>query len=630
MSNLLSNGSNSLLAFQRALTTTSHNISNVNTDGYSRQRVELQAAVPERHRNGFIGNGVRVSNVERLSDQFATSRVLQSTSVHEQHNTHHILATRLDNLVADNSLSLTPAFNDFFSSVQDANANPSSAASRGVLVSNASHLASRFQSLQNQLDNAQLEVNERTVAAVTDINELANGIAELNERITSIRGNPQSALPNDILDQRDLLLSRLAAQVDINTLEQENGAVNVYTGNGIGLVVDNQSQALRTSRGSATTERLQIEYSHGNTWINVTNRLQGGALGGLKDFENQTLIPGMNQLGQLALSFGNAVNQQHALGIDLNGNPGLDLFSVSDPTTVSSTNNTGNADVSATFADISLIQASEYSLRFTGSDYVVTRLADGEQTIGALPISLDGMDISITGTPVAGDTFTLSPTRRAAASFESLITDTESLALSSPIRTTTDLGNLSNARIADPTITNINDPQFGTAIDMVFVSDSAFNIVDAATGAVLANNVAYSSTVPIQYNGWEVTITGNPVTGDKFSALPNATARGNNSNGIAIANIQSANTINGVSTFNDAYASMVSRIGGQTRTLQTRSDALNNIRLDSIERQQSVSGVNLDEEAINLTRYEQAYQASAQVIATADTLFQTILGALRR
>ena len=630
MSDLLGTGANSLLAFQRALTTTSHNIANLNTEGYSRQRVNLQALPPTYHRNGYVGNGVRVTGVERLSEQFATSRIMQTTSSHSQQETHLKLSSRIDSLVSDQSLSLTPAINSFFNSLQDVNANPTSLASREVLLTHSDNIASRFRSMQLQLDSTQTEVNQNMSAAVSEINELASGIAELNDRIGSNGYNLFGTEPNDLLDQRDLLLTRLSEQVDINTLEQDDGAVNVFMGNGVALVVGLQSRTLRTSINPIDSDRLQVELSQGTDWLDISGRLHGGAIGGLMEFESQTLTPAMNRLGQLALNLSNMLNEQHALGIDLNGDQGNDLFTLNEPVAVSSEKNTGTASINAVFSNVDLVQASEYSVRYTGSDYVITRRSDGEETASALPLTLDGMDISIIGSANAGDTFRISPTRRSAAAIESLVRDPKQIALSSPLRSMSQISNLSDASIGQVNITDINDPGFQAPIDIIFVSESAFNIVDATSGTVLSSNVAYSATTPVQFNGWSANITGSPSSGDIFNVVPNNTAQGNNANGLAIANIQSATTADGTSTLNDNYSSMVSRIGAQTRSLQTRTEALNNVRLDSIERMQAVSGVNLDEEAINLTRYEQAYQASAQIIATADTLFQTLLGVVAR
>ncbi len=630
MSDLLNNGSNSLLAFQRALTTTSHNIANLNTDGYSRQRVDLEALNPSQTSTGFVGNGVRAVGIERLHDQFAMTQVLQSTSAHAQHDTHHLLASRIDNLVADDALSLTPVLNDFFNAIQDVNGNPTSSAAREVFVGSTDAVASRLRALQLQLDNTQEEVNQRTSASVDEVNLLALDVAELNQRIVSGGTKNRGTQANDLLDQRDLLISKLSEHVDINRLEQDDGSVNVFMANGVGLVIGNRASELRTTANSLSSDRTQIEISHGNGWQNITPRLSGGTIGGLLEFDSQTLNPAMNRLGAIALQFANGMNTQHAQGVDLNGNPGSDIFSVNEPNVSANAKNSGSGTLSSSFTDISLVQATEYNVRYTGSDFTITRLSDQTQTSSSLPLTLDGMQINFSGAPAAGDTFRISPTRRAAASTQSMLNGADSIALSSPLRSSGEIGNLSDASVSSPIVDDINNPALRDNIDIRFSSNTSFDIVDSTSGAVLSAGVSYTPGVEIIYNGWQVGINGSPQTGDVFSVASNNSAQGNNANGLAMAAMQTEPGINSQSTYNEEYSALVSRVGEQTRTLQTRSEALDTMRLDAIDRQQAVSGVNLDEEAVNLTRYEQAYQASAQIISTADTLFQTLLGVVRR
>ncbi len=630
MTDLLRNGSNSLQAFQRALTTTSHNIANLNTEGYSRQRVELEAVSPSKTSNGFVGNGVRAVGVERLHDQFAVAQIIQSTSAHAHQDTQYQLTSRIDNLVADDALSLTPVLNDFFTAIEDVNSNPSSSAAREIFLSSTEGVASRLQALQSQLDNSQEEVNLRTNAAVNEINQYATEVAELNQRIISTGFHSGGTEVNDLLDKRDLLIKKISEFVDITKLEQDDGSASIFMGNGVGLVIGGHVSELRTTANSLSSDQTQIEISYGNSWQNVTPRLSGGVIGGLLEFQNQTLKPSMNELGLIALQFANSMNTQNAQGVDLNGNPGSDMFSVSEPNVTANDQNSGSATISSTFTDISQVEATEYDVQYTGTDFLITRLSDQTQTSSTMPLTLDGMQISFSGVPASGDTFRISPVRRAAAGIESVLNNADSLALSSPISSSGDVSNLSDASVSDPQVNDIDNPALQNNVDIRFNTDTTFDLVDGNTGTVLSAGNTYAPNTAISYNGWQVNIDGAPQAGDEFSIQANNTAQGNNSNGLAIAALQISPEMTGGTSFNDAYSTLVSRVGGQTRSSQTRSEALDHIRLDAIERQQSVSGVNLDEEAINLTRYEQSYQASAQIISTADTIFQTMLGVVAR
>ena len=629
MTDILNTGKSALFAFQRALSTTSHNIANVNTEGYSRQRVSFESANITDEANRFIGSGVRIGDIERIHDQFATSRVNSATSEHAQELTHYSMASRLDNLVATEGISVSPAINELFNSLQDANTNASSIASRGIVVDKTELLAQRFQTLQSQLDDTQIETNARIRAAVDSVNQYSTAIAEINTQVLSLSSSTQQHTANDLLDKRDQLVQQLSDQIEVSTVTQNNGTMNVYMGKGVRLVVGSTAETIKAVPDDTYPDRLQIRLGDGDGEISLQSKIQGGEIGGLSEFTTKTLYPAMQALGQLSLVMADALNTQHAKGVDMNGENGTALFTTPEPEVYSSIRNSGTGIMTATIDDVAALAPSDYLLRYDGATFTATRTTDGAQTSGAIPLDLDGMSLSVTGTPVAGDTFIVSATTRAAGFMESVISDPSKLALADQLTTVSDIANVGEARISsavvvDPTSAALKDP-----INLVFNSDSTLNIVDANSGATLSANVPYLSGETISANGWEVAISGNARSGDVHRIQNNATGRGNNVNGLALANLQMADLVEGNKSFTDAYGAMVSHVGTQTNTAQTRASALESLKENAIFRQQSTQGVSLDEEAIDLTKYQQAYQASAQIISTADTLFQSILGAMR-
>ncbi|MEE9320414.1 MAG: flagellar hook-associated protein FlgK [Granulosicoccus sp.] len=630
MGSILSNGVTGLLAFQRALNTTSQNIANVNTEGYSRQRVDLESIVTNPHIRHQSGSGVRITGVERVHDEFATTQMLHTNSLHTRQDTHLNLASRVDYLMADDALSMTPQLNNFFSALQDANGDPASPASREIVLEQAEQLVNRFNGMQQELDGLQHEVNDRLQENISDVNEIASSISELNRRIVASRGSMQGGTPNELMDQRDKLINQLSSLVRVQTSDQEDGARNIFVGNGVALVVGTNVQQLRTSQDPVFAERLQIEVGSNNNWQQIGIQLQGGSIGGLRDFERDTLNPAKHQLGRLALTFADQLNQQHAMGRDLQGNAGTALFSVATPEISESEKNTGNGVITASIADTGALQASDYLLRYDGASFRTTRLSDGQQFNSPAPLNIDGLDITLSGTPAAGDTFLVSATGHAAAAIDSTLSQADLLALASPLATSSDLNNLGKARINPVRVLDATNTAFLDPVEIVFSADDRFDVIDTATGTTLGSNILYEPGTPVQFNGWEISIDGSASAGDTHKVVPDSAGNGSNNNGLALAELQNTSMINGTQTLNDAYGSLVSQMGGRTRTLQTRSDALETLKTEAYDRLQSVQGVSLDEEAVNLTRYQQAFQASAQVIAMADTLFQTILGAVAR
>ena len=629
MTDILNTGKSALFAFQRALSTTSNNIANVDTEGYSRQRVDLEAVSGDRLNYIDVGRGVRIANIERIHDRFATAQVNNATSNFAQQDTHHLMASRIDNLMADPALSISPAVSDFFNALQDANNDPSSTAYRTVVLDSAEKLAQRFQTMQRQLDATQTEVNDRTRDAISEVDSLAKNIADINHRIITVSGSTTVRTSNELKDQRDQLIKELSSYIDVETVEQDNGALNVFIGKGISLVVDGGAQELTAVKDDIYPDRLKIEIGNDTLKQNISPRLQGGEIGGLNEFSLTTLHPAMNEIGRLAVVMSDQLNQQHGRGLDLNGDPGEALFSQPQAQAFSSDRNAGSGSISASIEDATLVKASDYFLRFDGTNMTVTRTSDGVESSGPLPLSLDGLTINMAGSPVAGDTFVLSPTGRASGSFVSQLTDPDKLALGGRLSTSSQIGNLGESRISEATVLDHNAVSLTDPVDLVFTTDATFDVIDVNSGATLLAGVAYTEGTELQINGWQVSLNGQAQAGDSHRVEPNTQGRGNNSNGLGLNDLQLALTVEGNSTFNDAYGALVSRVGASTRTAETRSSAFQSLLDSAIDRQQSAQGVNLDEEAVNLTRYQQAYQASAKIIATADTLFQSILGAVR-
>ncbi|MFK7854218.1 MAG: flagellar hook-associated protein FlgK [Granulosicoccus sp.] len=629
MTDILNTGKSALFAFQRALSTTSNNIANVDTEGYSRQRVDLEAVSGDRLTHIEVGRGVRIANIERIHDQFATAQVNHATSSFAHQDTHHLMASRIDNLMADPALSVSPAVTDFFNALQDANNDPSSLAYRTVVLDSADKLAQRFQTMQTQLDSAQTEVNDRTRDAVSQVSSLAKNIADINHRIITVNGSNTVRASNELKDQRDQLIKELSSLIDVDTVEDDSGALNVFIGKGISLVVAGRAQELSAVKDDIYPDRLKIEIGDDNLKQNISPRLQGGEIGGLNEFSVTTLHPAMSEIGRLAVVFADQLNTQHAKGLDLNGDAGDILFTEPLPQAFSSDRNTGTGSIDVTIDDTSLLKASDYLLRFDGTNLTAIRSSDGVESSGPLPFTLDGMTVNIIGAPAAGDTYVLSPTGRASGSFSSALNDPNKLALGGLLSTTTAIANLGESKVSEATILDHSAVSLNDPVDLVFTSDSTFDVVDVNSGATIVAGAAYTEGTLVQINGWQVSLDGKALTGDTHRIEPNTQGRGNNSNGQSLNDLQLALTVEGNSTFNDAYGALVSSVGASTRTAETRSSALESLLDSAVERQQSAQGVNLDEEAVNLTRYQQAYQASAKIIATADTLFQSILGAVR-
>ena len=619
MTDLLSTGISGLLASQLALNTTGHNISNVNTAGYSRQDVMFGARSPDLLGNSWIGTGVNVEGVRRLYDLFLTNQVRDATGAQSRLATFSDLASRVDNLLADSSAGLQPSLDSFFASVNDLASRPADTPTRQALLGQANALTNRLHTLSSQLSSLDRETDQRIGDEVTQINTLSQGIANINAQIQRSGGQP----PNDLLDKRDELVRQLATHVGVKVTPQDGNMINVTTGNGQALVLGTQTQSLKTVTNAFDPSRHDVATADGSV---ISSQISGGALGGILDFRRDMLDPARNALGRSAVALADAVNAQHRSGMDLNGDLGGDFFTTTTPAVFSNRNNTGSASISADFGDVSQLTTSDYTMRYDGSAWSLTR-SDGSAVAmtgsgtATDPFVADGLTFQVSGSASAGDSFLIRPTANAAAGTNVAITDVRDIAAASPVAATAAGTNTGSGAIGGITVTDATDANLLQPVAITFTSANTYQINGSGS-------YTFTPGTPIAANGWSLNLSGAPEPGDTFNVSANTSGVGDNTNALALAGIADKAVLDGgTSTLSNAYAQLVSQVGIDAQQATTGLDAQTALLNQSIASQQNVSGVNLDEEAANLVRYQQSYQAAAQVIAVAGTLFDTLLSA---
>jgi flagellar hook-associated protein 1 FlgK len=648
----LGNAISGLLAFQRGLSVTSHNISNVNTPGYSRQRVELTARTPTAFAGGFIGNGVQTTAIQRVYDDFLTRQLQSGTSAQTGLATYHSFAARVDSLLGDPDAGLTPALQSFFAAVQTVANDPSSLAARQVLMSEAESLADRFHYLDQGLADTGRNVNTFIGSTVADINQYATAIADMNGQIVLARGQSGGQAPNDLLDQRDELVRKLSELVSASTLQQDDGSINVFIGSGQTLVVGNQTQSLVAVANEYDPTRYEIGYQAGAGTINVTSQLSGGQLGGVLAFRAEVLDPARNALGRIALAVSAQVNAQHALGQDLNGNLGANFFvpiNASSPNAAASSLNSGGGAVGVTVSNPSALKTADYLLAYDGANYTVTRLTDNATIYSGAPfpatLAGEGLNLSLSGAPAAGDRFLISPTRAAAGDIGVAIGDPRLVAAAAPIRTAATVGNTGSGSIGAGTVSTVSGLPLAAGngnMTLTFAGDNGTGVpgfvVSDGSGTIgaLDYNPATESagknfTLPPPFAGIAFGVSGVPVAGDTFTVMDNTSGQGDNRNALLLGALPTQLKLDGgTASYTDAYGSLTAEVGTRTRSAENNAGVQKTLLDQATAARESVSGVNLDEEAANMLRFQQAYQAAAQMIGVADTLFQTLIVTLRR
>ncbi len=643
---LLSIGKSGLLAAQTGLATTGHNITNANVLGYNRQVVVQSTTQPIQTGEGFLGTGTEVAQIKRVYDDFLNRQLLGAQTNQAQLDTYFNQVSQIDNLLADTTVGLGPALQSFFSGVQNANSNPQSTAARQAMLSAAESLASRFNGLSSRMKELNEGVNTGVAASVNEINSFARRIAEMNNTIAGLSVDP-SALPSDLMDQRDALIAEMNKQVKVTVMPAENNMLNVSFGTGQPLVIGNRSQELATAPSPSDPERIVVGYrTQGGTFSQLPDSvLTGGQLGGLIDFRNSGLDVANANLGKIAAGLADAFNDQHKLGIDLDGNLGGNFFKDIHAYVGYDTRNSPSSTVKidAVVVDAAKLTTSDYDINYNGTDFIVTRASDGVTTTIApypqtQPQVIDGVAFSITGAAGGPDHFLVRPTYNAAQDFGVELKDRNKIALGAPISTSVPTANTGTGKISAGAVnSNYLLPGNQLAAPVTLTYNSATNqltgfptAVDVTVNGVTTNYpagtpVPYTAGAKMTFQGIEIEISGNPANNDKFTISPGSGV-GDARNGVLLAGLQTKNILDdGHATFQTSYAQMVNFVGNKTREVQIAGAAADTTVEQAQAARDSVSGVNLDEEASNLLRYQQAYQASGKVIQVASELFDTLL-----
>jgi flagellar hook-associated protein 1 FlgK len=654
MAGLLNIGVSGLLAYQTSLNTISQNIANVNTPGYSRQTTQLQATLPQAYGFGFTGTGVEVASITRVYDAYLENNMRGTTSTQAEFETFYTLASQLDNVMADADVGMSSALQRFFNAVQDVADSPADPTARQVLLNEGEQLAGQFNELSTWVENTRRYVNSQMTTGVGDINRITQSIAELNQRIVLDQGRAGGQPANDLLDQRDALILELSRYVSVNTLQQDDGAINVLVGKGQALVIGSNATRLETFIEAGDPNKLGIAMQGGGgTLIPITDQMTGGILGGAMNFRDRLLNQSSNSLGLTAIGMAEFFNQQQRQGMDISGMLGVDFFSMAQPQVLAINGTAGN--VTAAFDDVGQLTNLDYTLQFNAGVWNLTRNDTGQAVAmagsgtAADPFIVDGLSIEVTAAPVNGETYEIRPTRNGARDIEMILGSSEQIAAAAPVRSLSAPANTGSGSISAGVITDINNAalqsppgQLTPPLLVQFTAGNSYDIYDNSNPAapvLLEAGIAYDPTTggvifPTPGGldfGYQMQLNGAPVAGDEFTTEYNSGGVGDNRNALALAALSINKVLaGGTTSVTDSYRNLVVDVGISTRQSELNSIAQKRVLDQVTASHDSKSGVNLDEEAANLVRFQQAYQAAAQVVATANSLFDTLLNAVRR
>lgn len=651
-------------ANSQLLQTTSKNIANVNTEGYVRERTEFTT---------MIDNQVGRGETYRLLNEFAQKQLNRDTSSKAFFDQFVTEASRMDSLFSEESNSVSTSVNSFFNNIQESLNQPSSNVARSLVMTDAQNLIDQMDRLSGIVSEQKAVVNEQLEIFSEEANNLIQSISELNSQIVAVDGTDRESLSSSLYNERDKAIRDLSELIDIETLDGSNGEKQVYLGTGEALVMENGTFNLFSLTGDPdpSFQELKLDVNGGKAVpLEVDTGKLKGKIGGLLSFRDDILVPAHNQLGQMGLALADAFNQQNHLGMTANGEMGGDIFAIPSTNGLAYQANTGNASMTATVEAGfgSSLPASDFVISYTSPTTVEIQAVDNKgEPIGAVTTAdvvggvIDsstitpaggesfGLELNVSGTANVGDKFMVKLNSHASGNLELATNRPEDLALASPIRTANDINNTSDASISAGTVTDAG--YFGSPVSLpngsITISKTAepdeYTVSDGVNtetfnGTPSLKNVLSAAGGNFVNYGFDFDIEGTPALGDTFTVEANEGGIDDNRNGLLLADIQNSNIVrrnvdgsadNNHQTVNQAYTGLVSDIGVVTGQAQTNGAAFTALAEQSEAWYESLSGVNLDEEAANLLRFQQSYAASAQVLATARSVFDTLLSAAR-
>lgn len=643
---LLNVGTRALVANQIALQTTGNNIANVSTPGYSRQSVAL-ATVPGQYTgSGYIGQGVDVRTILRNQNELLTRQAAAAGSVQSSDQARSERLNQLQDIFSGGTSGLGASINDMMNALSDVVSAPTDLTARTLALTRMDETATRLRSSADRISEMQGSLTGELNNSVDAINNLATQIANVNNEVAKATGRGQS--PNDLLDQRDQLIRDLNQYIQTTQIPADDGSVGVFIGGSQPLVLGSTSPPVVIDNATSTPGSGQLKLFFAPVGAPRTemdeNLLGGGSVSGLLRFNNSDLSEGRNLLGRMAMAIGMTMNDQHNLGLTLDGNLGSDLFSV--PTSMPGYT-AGVAAGTVAFTTPTAFAASDYEVRFTTPPAgQVVRLSDGKATSFTTLANLssqtiDGLTFNMTAAGNAGERVLFKPFSSAASNIESLVHSPRDLAVANPINAAMGPTNSGSLQLAKLTATGVPNPPGFTAppptgVVLTFTAGppSTYGVTGSTSPASGTTGLPYTSGQAINIDGWQVTLQGTPATGDTLTVGDATDAQygdyytRNAGNATALLALRDVTMFDGA-TLSDGYAGAIAQVGTRTQSANFAAELSSTIATNLERDRTAVSGVNLDEEAARLIQYQQAYQASAKMIQIAQSVFDTLLSISR-
>ncbi|KAB0491401.1 flagellar hook-associated protein FlgK [Pseudomonas psychrophila] len=675
MASLINIGMSGLNASQGALATVGNNIANANTSGYSRQQIVQGSGASQQVGGVFIGTGTTLADVRRVYNSYLDAQLQTTTSLNGDAQAYLDQIGTVDKLLSDKNTGVSAALSSFFSSLQTSAAAPGDMSARQLLLTSAQTLSNRFNSISSQLNQQNEGINSQLDTLTSMVNQHTATIASLNKQIA--QATTAGNTPNNLLDARNEAVRTLNELVGVTVQEHDN-VYDITLGTGQTLVQGSTSNTLSAVPGQVDKSQFSIQINYQQSSSDVTSVLSGGKIGGLLRYRDDVLAPAINDLGRTAIVVADAINKQLGQGLDANGEFGSSMFNninsekaITQRSLAATGNSAGSSNLNVSISDSSQLTAYDYKVTLTSATEYTVQRSDGQDAKGPFKLGdkqvIDGFTLQLPkdGAVAAGDTFKVSPTRSGASNIGVQMTDANKLAFAGPLVAGAGGSNSGTGAVGGLSLSSVLDIYGGvdlgksqSDIEGAMPVRIAFDEAGAdgtQTYRVLneaGKEIGKGSIVPGQDNkvtinvpvtnadgtttnvGFDTVISGSPGKGDSFDIKFNKDGKADNRNGNELLALQTKATVGvgkdgtGGVSMATSYSQLVSKVGGKASQAAVDGTANGAALAYAKEVRNSVSQVNLDEEASNLVKFQQYYTASSQIIKAAQATFSTLINSL--
>lgn len=652
---LYQTGVSGLISAQQQLATTGHNIANVNTEGYNRQRVEQSTLTASTFGQQFLGSGTLIKDISRVYNEFTYKEQLYNTTKLGYANVANASLSQLNDMMSQAGTALSTSLESFYQSVNSIADNPSDSGLRAITINQAEILASDFKYLSENFDQIKQSSNTELTQIAAEISDISLELAKINEQVLTNGNNLNTGKPNDLLDRRDRLITQLAEYTNVNTVTDNNGIMTVMIGGGSTLVAGITPLTLSMVSGDPDPLKTSLQLTGSNSVAKLDTRSLGGALAAKLEFRDEHLAKLNSEIDRLAMAISSTINDVQAQGLDLNQQQGVNFFTdinnsvLQQSRVLSPSSNTGNLSALVEVTDVSIIPTDEFEVEYDGTNYVMSNLTTGaSETLTLVSAgvysSTQGFNfIENSGASATGDKYLIRPTANSSSLIDVTISDVNAIAASSAVLVTASDNNVSNGAIE---ISQVYDPVAAQAA-MNMTIEVLENPVGTFTYIVTDNTGTASASLPytppsqfidlpvgattpafqIEIKG---TPSGRPPLAPEVFTLTDAFGLGNGTNALDMALSQEKSFINGgQETFVESLGISTAKVGSSASSANLVAETAEALHTQAFNRNQEISGVSLDEEAANLIKFQQAYQASSRIISVANTIFDTLFSVAR-